>query len=81
MRTNRYLEGRPTATSPVEHPGKFTSRWAIPRVEPQAESKPKKNKRQIKNIVLLFIIYVFRQTKKNLFQNKPKREYKAKYTR
>ena len=64
MSTNRYLVVSASATRPDEQPGKFTSRWAIPRVEPQVESKPKKKKRQINNIVLLFIIFVFKQAKK-----------------
>jgi hypothetical protein len=64
MSTNRYLGVSASATRPDEQPGKFTSRWAIPRVEPQVESKPKKKKWQINNIVLLFIIFVFKQAKK-----------------
>jgi hypothetical protein len=64
MSTNRYLGGSAAATRPDEQPGKFTSRWAIPRVEPQVESNPKKKKWQINNIVLLFVIYVFKQAKK-----------------
>jgi len=64
MSTNRYLGVNPTPMGPEENPRRFTSQWAIPRVEPQAESKPKKKKRQINNIVLLFIIYVIKQGKK-----------------
>jgi hypothetical protein len=64
MSTNRYLGGNAAATRPEEQPGKFTSRWAIPRVEPQVESNPKRKKWQINNIVLLFVIYVFKQAKK-----------------
>jgi hypothetical protein len=78
MSTNRYLGVNQSPMGPEENPRRFTSQWAIPRVEPQVESKPKKKERQIKNIVLLFIIFVFKQTKKNLFQNSPKRDYKAK---
>jgi hypothetical protein len=66
MSTNRYLVVSASATRPDEQPGKFTSRWAIPRVEPLVESKPKKKKRQINNIVLLFVIHVFKQLKKFL---------------
>jgi hypothetical protein len=43
---------------------KFTSRWAIPRVDDQETPKPRKKRIQVNNIVLLFLIYVFRQTKK-----------------
>jgi hypothetical protein len=64
MSTNRYLGGSAAATRPDEQAGKFTSRWAIPRVEPQAESNPKRKKWQINNIVLLFVIYVFKHAKK-----------------
>jgi hypothetical protein len=64
MSTNRYLVVSASSTRPEEQPGRFTSRWAIPRVEPQVESKPKKKKWQINNIVLLFIIFVFKQAKK-----------------
>jgi hypothetical protein len=72
MSTNRYLGGNAAATRPEEQPGKFTSRWAIPRVEPQVESKPKRKKWQVNNLVLLFIIYVFKQSRKFLSaQKKP----------
>ena len=64
MSTNRYLGVNQSPMGPEENPRRFTSQWAIPRVEPQAESKPKKKKRQINNIVLLFIIYVVKQGKK-----------------
>jgi hypothetical protein len=57
---------------PEETPRRFTSQWAIPRVEPQEQPKSRKKKRQIRNIVLLFIIYVFKKSKQNLFQNRPK---------
>jgi hypothetical protein len=66
MSTNRYLDVSASGTRLDDQPGKFTSRWAIPRVEPQVESRPKKKKRQINNIVLLFVIHVFKQLKKFL---------------
>ena len=72
MSTNRYLGASASSTRPEEQPGRFTSRWAIPRVEPQVESKPKKKRRQINNIFLLFIIFVFKQAKK-LFSRGSKR--------
>jgi hypothetical protein len=64
MNTNRYLGVNQSPMGPQENPRRFTSQWAIPRVEPQVETKPKKKKRQINNIVLLFLIHVFKQVKK-----------------
>jgi hypothetical protein len=72
MNTNRYLGVNKTSIGPEENPRRFTSQWAIPRVEPQVEPKPKKKKRQINNIVLLFIVYVFKKAKK-LFSTGSKR--------
>jgi len=72
MSTNRYLEVSASVTRLDEQPGKFTSRWAIPRVEAQVESRPKKKKRQINNIFFLFIIFVFKQTRK-LFSGRSNR--------
>jgi hypothetical protein len=54
------------AANPVEQSGRFTSRWAIPRVDPREEQKPIRKRWQINNLVLLFFIYVFKQTKKFL---------------
>jgi hypothetical protein len=66
MSTNRFLDVWASGTRLDDQPGKFTSRWAIPRVEPQIESRSKKKKRQINNLVLLFVIHVFKQLKKFL---------------
>jgi hypothetical protein len=49
---------------PEENPRRFTSQWAIPRVDPQEQPRPRKKKRQINNLALLFVIYVFKQIKK-----------------
>jgi hypothetical protein len=49
---------------PEENPRRFTSQWAIPRVDPQEQPRPRKKKRQINNLFLLFVIYVFKQIKK-----------------
>ena len=64
MSTNRYLGIIESSMGPEENPRRFTSQWAIPRVEPQEQLKPRKKKRQINNLFLLFIIYVFKQIKK-----------------
>jgi len=64
MNSNRNLGAISPATRPVEQSGRFTSRWAIPRVDPREELKPIRNRRQINNLVFLFFIYVFKQTKK-----------------
>jgi hypothetical protein len=66
MSTNRYLGVIESSMGPEENPRRFTSQWAIPRVEPQEQLKPRKKKRQISNIFLLFIIYVFKQAKRAL---------------
>jgi hypothetical protein len=49
---------------PEENPRRFTSQWAIPRVEPQDQLKPRKKKRQMNNLAILFVIYVFKRIKK-----------------
>jgi hypothetical protein len=64
MSTNRYLGVNQSPMGPEENPRRFTSQWAIPRAEPSVEPKPKRKKRQFNNIVLLFIIFVFKQAKK-----------------
>jgi len=64
MSTNRYLGVNESPLGPEENPRRFTSQWAIPRVDPQEEPLRKKKRRQINNIVLLFIIYVFKHARK-----------------
>jgi hypothetical protein len=54
------------AAHPVEQYGRFTSRWAIPRVDPREEQKLNRKRWKIKNLVLLFFIYFYKQTKKFL---------------
>ena len=64
MSTNRYLGVIESSMGPEENPRRFTSQWAIPRVEPQDQLKPRKKKRQINNLAILFVIYVFKRIKK-----------------
>lgn len=64
MSTNRYLGVIESSVGPEENPRRFTSQWAIPRVDPQEQPRPRKKKRQINNLALLFVIYVFKQIKK-----------------
>jgi hypothetical protein len=48
----------------------YYSQYGVTKVPSQPKSssdKPKKKKRQVKNIVLLFLIFIFKQTKK-IFQ-------------
>jgi len=64
--TNRYLGVNEYSTLPVEPVGKYSSRWAIPRVDPQEKIQSTKKRRQINNLAILFVIYVFKQAKKAL---------------
>jgi hypothetical protein len=77
MSTSNYLGVHETSSLPVERASKFTSRWAIPRVEPEQTAKRPRKRRQIKNIVVLFIIYVFKQIKKSMFTRRLKVKYRA----
>jgi hypothetical protein len=77
MSTDDYSAVDEASAPPRERSAKFTSRWAIPRVEPQEKPAPTKRRRQINNIVLLFIIHVFRQTKKSLFLRRLRVKYRA----
>jgi hypothetical protein len=77
MTTSNYFGVDDTSSLPVERTAKFTSRWAIPRVEPLEQPKPTKKRRQINNIVLLFIIYVFKEIKKSMFTRRLKVKYRA----
>jgi hypothetical protein len=66
-----------SSSLPVEKTAKFTSRWAIPRVEPLEKPKPIKKRRQINNIVLLFIIYVFKQAKRSMVSRRLRVKYRS----
>jgi hypothetical protein len=77
MSTSNYLAVEDSSSLPVERASKFTSRWAIPRVEPLEQPKPKKNRRQINNIVLLFIIYVFKQAKRSMVSRRLRVKYRS----
>jgi hypothetical protein len=77
MTTSNYLGVDDSSSLPVERTAKFTSRWAIPRVEPLEQPKPTKKRRQINNIVLLFIIYVFKQAKKSMVSRKLRVKYRS----
>jgi hypothetical protein len=77
MSTSNYLAVEESSSLPVERTAIFTSRWAIPRVEPLEQPKPTKKRRQINNIVLLFIIYVFKQAKKSMVSRKLRVKYRS----
>jgi hypothetical protein len=77
MIQNHYLGVNEASRYPVERTSKFTSQWAIPRVEPEQPKKRTRNKRQINSIVLLFIIYVFKQIKKSMFTKRLKVKYRT----
>jgi hypothetical protein len=77
MSTDNYLGVNGSSTRPIERTAKFTSQWAIPRVEPLEQLKPTKKRRQINNIVLLFIIYIFKQIKKTMFTKRLKVKYRS----
>jgi hypothetical protein len=77
MSTSNYLAVDESSSQPVERASKFTSRWAIPRVEPLEQPKPKKQRRQINNIVLLFIIYVFKQAKRSMVSRRLRVKYRS----
>jgi len=81
MSGNHYLGVNGASRYPVERTAKYTSQWAIPRVEPEQLPKPTRKKRQINNIVLLFIIYVFKQIKKSMFPRRLKVKYRSMASR
>jgi hypothetical protein len=81
MSTSNYLGVDDSSSLPVERTAKFTSRWAIPRVEPEQTPKRPRKKRQINNIVLLFIIYVFKELKKSMFTRRLKVKYRTMASR
>jgi hypothetical protein len=77
MSSNNYSGVNESSSLPVEKTAKFTSRWAIPRVEPLEQPKPTKKRRQINNIVLLFIIYVFKQAKRSMVSRRLRVKYRS----
>jgi hypothetical protein len=77
MSTSNYLGVDDSSNHPVERASKFTSRWAIPRVEPLEQPKPTKKRSQINNIVLLFIIYVFKQAKRSMVSRRLRVKYRS----
>ena len=77
MSSNNYLGVNESSSPPVEKSAKFTSRWAIPRVEPEQIPTPTRKRRQFSNIVVLFIIYVFKQIKKSMFTRRLKVKVRA----
>jgi hypothetical protein len=77
MSTSNYLGFDDSSSLPVERTAKFTSRWAIPRVEPEQTPKRPRKKRQINNIVLLFIIHVFKEIKKSMFTRRLRVKYRS----
>jgi hypothetical protein len=81
MSGNHYLGVNEASRYPSEKTDKFTSRWAIPRVEPEQKPKRARKRRQINNIVLLFIIYVFKQIKKSMFTRRLKVKYRSMASR
>jgi len=77
MSQNHYLGVNEASGYPIEKTAKFTSRWAIPRVEPEQTPKQSRKRRQINNMVLLFIIYVFKEIKKSMFTRRLKVKYRT----
>jgi hypothetical protein len=77
MSTDNYLAVDESSSQPVERASKFTSRWAIPRVEPLEQPKRSRKRRQINNIVLLFIIYVFKQAKNSMVSRRLRVKYRS----
>jgi hypothetical protein len=77
MSSNNYLGVNESSSLPVERTAKFTSRWAIPRVEPEQTAKRPRKRRQINNIVLLFIIYVFKQAKRSMVSRRLRVKYRS----
>ena len=81
MSSNNYSGVNESSSLPVEKTAKFTSRWAIPRVEPEQTAKRPSKKRQFKNLFLLFFIYVFKEIKKSMLLRKLKVKYQLKTTK
>jgi hypothetical protein len=77
MSQNHYLGVDEASSYPIEKTAKFTSRWAIPRVAPEPTPKRPRKKRQINNIVLLFIIYVFKEFKKSMVSSRLRVKYRS----
>lgn len=64
MVTNRNPEHNYYSTNRFEQSGRPRPWWAIPRVDNREEPQPAKKKRQVNNLALLFIIYVFKKVNK-----------------
>ena len=77
MSTSNYLAVEESSSLPVERASKFTSRWAIPRAESLEQPKRSRKRRQINNIVLLFIIYVFKQAKRSMVSRRLRVKYRS----
>ena len=77
MTTSNYLGVDDSSSLPVERTAKFTSRWAIPRVEPEQTAKRPRKRRQFKNLFLLFIIYVFNEFKKSMVSSRLRVKYRS----
>jgi hypothetical protein len=77
MSADNYLGVNESSRRPIERTSKFTSQWAIPRVEPIEQPKPTKKRRQINNIFLLFIIYVFKQSRKSMVSRRLRVKYRS----
>jgi len=77
MSTSNYLAVEESSSHPVERASKFTSRWAIPRAESLEQPKRSRKRRQINNIVLLFIIYVFKQAKRSMVSRRLRVKYRS----
>jgi hypothetical protein len=77
MSTSNYLAVEESSSLPVERASKFTSRWAIPRAESLEQPKRSRKRRQINNIVLLFVIYVFKQAKRSMVSRRLRVKYRS----
>jgi hypothetical protein len=77
MSSNNYSGVNESSSLSVEKTAKFTSRWAIPRVEPEQTAKRPRKRRQFKNLFLLFIIYVFNEFKKSMVSSRLRVKYRS----
>lgn len=78
MVTNRDPGPYDYSTRHYEMSGRFRPWWSIPRVDTEEKPETTKRKRQINNLALLFIIYVFKKAKKAWSAKKMKKSQKAK---
>jgi hypothetical protein len=81
MSTSNYLGVNESSSLPVERASKFTSKWAIPRVEPEQTAKRPRKRRQFNNLFLLFIIHVFKEIKKSMFTRRLRVKYQTMASR